>query len=247
MFNIIKKITLLLALSQFAISSVIAVEYDLGMILKKADSYRGFDGEGFSIELKLLGIEKKKKFNYSITNKVKETNSLVLFNQPALMKGRALLQKDNNMWYFFPSTKKVIRISAAQRLVGNAGNGDIAGIRLSEDYDSKVIKEDIIDDKEVLVIELTSNQKKKAYPKIIVSLDKKSYQLVSSEHYAISGKLMKTVQYKEYKKFDGRLLLSKMLIISDISKDDYTWLLFEKYIPEKISDNIFSKEYLERL
>ena len=104
------------------------------------DSYRGLSNAGFSFDITNVSYKAARD---SRTNKlsvdVKAANSLVRFQSPARQQGRVLLKQDNDMWLYIPGTRKVIRISPAQRLLGETSNADVTGSNFSRDYNANIV------------------------------------------------------------------------------------------------------------
>ena len=53
------------------------------------------------------------------------------------VKGQYLLMLEDAMWIYMPNTRKPIRITPLQRLLGNASNGDVARTRYAGDYEPR--------------------------------------------------------------------------------------------------------------
>ena len=63
-----------------------------------------------------------------------QVNSLVRYLEPPRSAGRSLLFVERNMWVYVPGTRRVLRISPQQRLLGGAANADVARVVYSLDY-----------------------------------------------------------------------------------------------------------------
>ncbi len=53
---------------------------------------------------------------------------------PKQAKGRAVLMKGEQMWLLTPGSKRAIPVTPQQRLIGSAAGGDLARLRLGEDF-----------------------------------------------------------------------------------------------------------------
>jgi hypothetical protein len=104
-------------------------------LLDTIDSYRGYQGQGFSFDIINMSFRPDTKTRENkLKVKVLGSKSLVEFMSPKREKGRALLKDDSNLWLYIPGTRKTIRVAAAQRLLGETSNGDVLGTSFSQDY-----------------------------------------------------------------------------------------------------------------
>ncbi len=82
------------------------------------------------------------------------------------VKGQYLLMVEDDMWIYMPNTRKPIRITPLQRLMGDASNGDVARTRYAEDYAAKVIREESVGGVPCYVLELNAKRDGATYKKI---------------------------------------------------------------------------------
>src|SRR3954467_277950 len=66
-------------------------------------------------------------------------NTIVMTLEPASERGQILLMKGNDLWMFLPRVSQPVRLSLAQRLVGQVSNGDIARANFAGDYKAKLL------------------------------------------------------------------------------------------------------------
>lgn len=74
------------------------------------------------------------------------------------VKGQYLLMIDDDMWIYMPNTRKPIRITPLQRLMGNASNGDVARTRYAQDYTASFKREENSDGVQCYVLELNAKR-----------------------------------------------------------------------------------------
>ena len=232
---------------QISDKSLINETITAAQLLGIIDSYRGLNTNGFSFDITNISYKENRD---SRTNKlsvdVKQDNSLVKFQSPARQHGRILLKKHSDMWLYIPGTRKVIRISPAQRLLGETSNADVTGSNFSRDYSGEIMPK--TDNVEHIKLVLNAKKNNMSYQKVIFWLQKQApYKPIKSEYYARSGKLLKTAQYKAFKEFDGELKIHKMLLSDPIIKGSYTWMLFDNYRSSELPDALFNKEAIVSL
>ncbi len=220
-------------------------------LLSYIDSLRGFQDQSFSFELSNISYEKnEQKRRNKLVVQVLNNASLVEFVAPARSKGRKILKQAQNMWIRFPRTRNVLRVSPAQRLLGETSNGDVTGTNFSEDYTATLedasVENETINEKPVLKLLLTAKHDKTTYQQVVFFLDSESHQPVRGDFYARSGKLAKQAYYTAFKEFDGELKLHKMRLVNPIIEGSFTWMMFDNYQKQKLEPAIFHKDALAR-
>src|SRR5512135_560403 len=85
---------------------------------------------------------------------IKGMNKTLVKFLNADVKGQYLLMVDDDMWIYMPNTRKPIRITPLQRLMGNASNGDVARTRYAQDYAAKLEREEVLNGTRCYVLEL---------------------------------------------------------------------------------------------
>ncbi len=84
------------------------------------------------------------------------------------VKGQYLLMLDDAMWIYMPNTRKPIRITPLQRLMGDASNGDIARTHYADDYTATFKRGEVIDGVHCFMLELTAKRDGATYQRIEV-------------------------------------------------------------------------------
>jgi len=215
-------------------------------LMRIIDSYRGLNSDGFSFDITNVSYkENRDSRTNQLSVDVKQDNSLVKFQSPARQQGRILLKKNSDMWLYIPGTRKVIRISPAQRLLGETSNADVTGSNFSRDYSGIIIPQD---NPEHIQLVLSAKENNMSYQKVIFWLQNQApFKPIKSEYYARSGKLLKTAQYKAFKEFNGELKVHKMLLSDPLISGSYTWMLFDNYRSSELPDALFNKEAIVSL
>lgn len=209
------------------------------------DSYRGLGSKGFSFDITNVSYKANREPRQNkLRVDVKQNDSIIKFLSPARQQGRVLLKQQNNMWLYIPGTRNVIRISPAQRLLGEASNADVTGSNFSSDYTGEII-EGTNSDIQVL---LTAKENNTSYHKVKFWLQNKApYQPIKSEYFSRSGKRLKIAQYKAFKMVDGALKVHKMLLSDPLIEGSYTWMLFDNYHLNELPSALFNKEAITNL
>jgi outer membrane lipoprotein-sorting protein len=163
------------------------------------------------------------------------------------VKGQYLLMVDDDMWIYMPNTRKPIRITPLQRLMGNASNGDVARTRYAQDYAASFKREENIDGVPCYVLELSAKRDGATYKKIDYWITKDSFRPLKAEIYLISGMHYKTIHFDTYKEIQGRTLLTQLTITDRLREGRTTIMKYSGYAPREIPEKYFNKDYLEKL
>lgn len=217
-------------------------------ILYRADAARGDTSATMVLKVTITSIrpdEKDRVGKYEVLVKGID-RSLVKFLYPRSDAGKFLLTIDQDMWFYIPNTRKPIRISPLQRLMGDASNADLAKLYFSRDYIPTLIGEEKIEQADCYVLELKARNTKISYQKITYWVAKENYQPVKADYYVLSGKLLRTVRYTDYKQTVG-VLTPTRLIIDDLVKPGHqTVMTYETIERKNLPDKLFNYEYLTR-
>lgn len=178
---------------------------------------------------------------------VKGNNRTLVKFLNADVKGQYLLMVDDDMWIYMPNTRKPIRITPLQRLMGNASNGDVARTRYAEDYAATLLREETFKGIPCYVLELNAKREGATYKRIEYWVTKETNRPKRAEIFLTSGKHYKTIDFDAYEGILGRPLLTKMTITDRLRSGRTTIMRYESYAPKELPDKYFNKDYLEKL
>jgi outer membrane lipoprotein-sorting protein len=217
---------------------------DAAAILKQVDIFRNpLDSFVIDVELKTHRKQESESWTFKVYGQGPD-KSLVEFVSPASEKGRYLLMLRDAMWIYMPNTRRPIRISPLQRLMGEASNGDVARTNYTVDYIPELAGEDVIGGIEAFVLDLKARDKDIAYSSVKLWVSKKNYQPIQADFYVVSGMLMKRAFFKEFGMLNGRRTVTGMEIHDLRRKGLWTELKYSNLQPKTLSDKLFNKNYL---
>lgn len=160
-------------------------------LLTASDRARGSVKDGVQwnavIETQENGESSTREFNI----KAKGDDAYVEATKPAKNKGEIYIFNDRNMWFFKPSLKKPISISARQKLTGQAANGDIASTHYARDYAAVIEKTESLNGEKMHVLMLTAKSKSLTYDKIRYWISDKTKLAMKAEFLTLQGKPFK--------------------------------------------------------
>jgi outer membrane lipoprotein-sorting protein len=233
-----------LALAILLLASPLALALDGDAILRQVD--RKLNPESYEMYRKLINIEpdgRKKEFVLFTVKKGRD-KMVALFLDPPSEKGRATLRLGDNMWLYIPNVGKPIRITSLQSVVGGVfNNADI----LNLDYSVEYAVEKAAEEPKAYLLELKAKSGAVAYDRLKMRVDRASLTPTEIEAYAASGLLIKTLRFQAIKDFGGGLRRpATMETDSPLHKDYKSVMLYGSIKSRKLSDEVFTLDYLPR-
>jgi outer membrane lipoprotein-sorting protein len=221
---------------------------DAAAIIAKADEIRILQEDSVA-KVKVTSVSPsggKSVYTYEALTKGK-TKTLVKTLSPLTERGNTLLIRDNDFWAFLPGVSKPIRISLQQRLTGEVSNGDIVRVNLTGNYSAKLTGKEIVDKVHCLVFSLTAINEFVTYGKVRYWVRADDYSPVKAEFYAVSGRLLKTCSFEDYREIGGRLRPSKLVLRNPLVKGQYSIIEYEAMNAEELPERYFTKDYMKKI
>lgn len=217
-------------------------------IVAKADEIR-LPQESFQVDVTVkstLDGQAAEDRKYRVLSRGNE-DSIVLVMEPASERGQALLMKGRDLWIFMPSVSQPIRLSLAQRLTGQVANGDLARANFSGDYNPRIIGPETIHGEKALLLELAAVDRGVTYAKVRYWVREKDSRPIQAEFYALSGRLLKTCRYEEFKTMAGKQRPTRLVMEDALKSGDVSVLTYEAMNLRDLPEKIFTKDYLKKL
>ena len=192
--NNLKSIVVALMIAGWPLSVPAAERPSAAALVDQADQFRQpFDGA--SLKVRLISYrngQQHSQANYHVWANGNE-KSLAAMLDPKV-KGQKVLMLPEGMWLHMPSSRRAIRITPMQRLMGQASYGDITQLRMgglyAAVYDAEK-PEGVIEGESVWNLKLSSKHANTTYTKIDLSVAKDSGRPVTAAFFLQSGKLLK--------------------------------------------------------
>jgi len=217
-------------------------------IVRRADEAR-FPQEGFEVLVNIRTMENgrtKEERLYKILSKG-NSNTIVMTLEPASERGQILLMRGRDLWMFLPRVSQPVRLSLAQRLIGQVSNGDIARANFAGDYNAKVVATERLGNDAAYVLELVAVDRSVTYQRVRYWVSQASMRPLKAEFYSLSDRLLKTCDYRDYKQLSGNVRPTRLLMTDAINKGEQSVLDYSAMKLRELPDQIFTKEYLRRL
>ncbi len=180
------------------------------------------------------------------------TRSYSHYKSPPRERGTKMLKRDRKLWMYTPQTDRKILIAGhmlRQSMMGSDLSYEdmMEDEKLSESYTGTIDGEEELDGVKVLVITLKARRKTKTYQTLKIWADPVRTVVLKEEAYAKSGKLLKTIEFKEFRLI-GKRLFPKRMIFRDMLKNNTktTYMFDEIEFGLKIPAKYFSQRILKR-
>ncbi len=188
-------------------------------LVKLADNFRQpFGGTDLKIRLKSYRDgELHDETNYQVWASGNE-KSLVAMLDPKV-RGQKVLMVPEGMWLHMPSSRRAIRITPMQRLMGQASYGDITQLRFGGLYKAEFDSqnpEGTIDGVAVWHLILTATHVNATYTRIALSVTKDAGRPLFAKYYLQSGKLLKKATYGAVQDVSGKPFINKITFADSI-------------------------------
>ncbi len=221
-------------------------------ILAKVDDRRSI-GPSFAFTLRIESYTTKGLVESAIMSGYASGSdkSLARYEEPANMRGKKILMTGGDMHVFIPKTQRPVKLTASQRLMGQASNGDVMNIRFQADYSCSITGIETLSvagsPLSCLVLELKAKRRGATYASMILWVEESSFFPVKAECFAQSGKKMKSVEYSGRAVFEGKTIVTRALIRDMVALDERTVIEFLDMKSQAVPDSYFTPEYLKRL
>ena len=221
----------------------------------------GFDDS--EVELKMIlrnaaGQESTRSLRITTLEKADESvgdKSLVLFDTPRDIEGTALLSHakildPDDQWLYLPALKRVKRISSSNKSGPFVGSEfafeDFTAIELNK-FDYSYVGEETCGDLTCDVLERTPKYQNSGYTKQVSWVDQADFQIRKVEFYDRRGDLLKVLELKDYRNYDG-VWRPHLMSMTNVQTNKQTDLVYGEYsFGLGLDENDFVKGRLSRL
>jgi hypothetical protein len=212
-------------------------------MLKVADGFRLASGEvEVQTQIRLLkNGELDKERLYKVLLKP-QRRSLVI-SESSVEKGQKVLMLADDFWIILPSSQRPVRITPAQKLLGEASAGDIANMTWSEDYDGQLGAEVERAGKACRQLDLLAQHKGATYRRIVLYVARATGEPVAAELYVASDKLAKEASF-EMGELHGRHQVVMMRLIDHIQTNRVTEVRYLDQTARPVPEEVFNPMYL---
>lgn len=177
------------------------------------------------------------------------TKSYSYYKAPARERGTKMLKLEKKLWMYTPHTDRKILIAGhllRQSMMGSDLSYEdmMEDEKISEAYVGTIDGEEEMEGVQTFVMTLKAKKKTKTYQTLKIWVDPAKNTVLKEEAYAKSGKLLKLIYFKEYRKIDHRLFPRKMIFRDMLKENTKTTYMFDKI---KFDIDIPSKYFSQRI
>lgn len=219
-------------------------------ILEDSDRARGGMKTGVTWKVKLESFEDGDTSSTTYVVRASNVNAHVETVEPARSKGEIFLFNDRTIWFYKPSLKKPVAISARQKLSGQAANGDIASTNYARDYEGKVVGSEKVGGEDCHVLELKAVGENTTYDGIKYWVSKSKKLGLKAEFLSLQGKVLKRAEFKYGNKikFKGKSFdfVSEMKITDANNAKNYSVMSYTQPAVDDVPASLFNANNLLR-
>lgn len=178
--------------------------------------------------------------------------NLVQYVEPARDAGKSVLLDGQSLWFFDPASKSSVRISAQQRLVGQAAIGDVLTVNMAIDYAATLLGTETIQDagrqpRQCWHLDLRHANDQAVYDRIELWVEQGTFHPVKGKFYSDSGRVLKIIYYRNYQQRLGALRPTEAVIIDAVDTSLATAVTYGDWRSQEIPDSWFQRDYLPHL
>ncbi len=223
----------------------LAADPDVHALLVKADAYRLTEAAAqVTTRVQVLkggALDKERLYQVHVKP---GRRSLVISRSPA-EKGQKVLMVGDDFWIVLPSSQRPIRITPAQKLLGDAATGDVATLTWAEDYTGSLAGEAEVEGVPCRRLELTAAHRGVTYARITLFLARADAHPVTADLFVASDRLAKRATF-EMGSLEGRSAVVAMRLHDEIQTGRETVIQYLSREPKDISDEYFNPMVLTR-
>lgn len=178
---------------------------------------------------------------------------VILFLKPEAEAGKGYLRVDDNLFMYDPAVGKWERRTERERIGGtDSQRSDFDQSRLAEEYAPSFVGAETLGKYKVDHLKLDVKAGADvAWPVVHLWLDAATGNVLKRQDFALSGKLMRTTYYPEWKKLYSEskkadvYFPKEIRIFDEVEKGNQTTVVIQEVDLRALQDSIFTKAWLE--
>lgn len=178
--------------------------------------------------------------------------NLLEYVEPPRDAGKRVLLDGRSFWFYDPASQASVRISAQQRLVGQAAIGDVLSVNLAGDYAPTITGTETIDDatrqkRTCWHLDLKAATDTAVYNRVEYWVEQGTFRPVKGKFYSDSGRLLKIIYYRNFVERLGAVRPAEAVILDAVDSSLATVATFGDSRFQDVPDAWFQRDYLPRL
>lgn len=168
---------------------------------------------------------------------------LVRYVAPASAQGRSILFVDRNMWVFVPGSRRALRISPQQQIMGGVSSADVARTVYSQDYTVTGVAASGSNQ----VLQLSAKGSGAAYGRIDLTVNGNAAPQMAIFYSGNGSRQLKTVYFEGYTSVLGQSRPTRLRVIDHLAGNAVTTMTYSNFQMTNTPDAWFQPTYLSRL
>ena len=182
----------------------------------------------------------------------RQFRNLVEYVEPPRDSGKRVLLDGHSLWFYDPNSKVSVRISAQQRLIGQAAIGDILTVNLAAVYTASIVGTESIEDaarqpRQCWLLDLQASNDLATYNRVEYWVEQGTFYPIKGKFYADSGRLLKIAYFRKFAEQLGAVRPTESIIIDAVDSSLATTATFGEYAYQEIPEAWFQRDYLPHL
>ena len=178
--------------------------------------------------------------------------NLLEYIEPTRDAGKRVLLDGKSFWFYDPASQTSVRISAQQRLVGQAAIGDVLSVNLGADYTPLLTGTETIDDasrqkRNCWHLDMKAATDTAVYSRVEFWVEQGTFRPVKGKFYSDSGRLLKIIYYRNFVERLGAARPGEAVIIDAVDSSLATIATFGESRFQDVPDAWFQRDFLPRL
>ena len=128
-------------------------------------------------------------------------------------QGRSVLLLGEQMWLLVPGSKRALRVTPQQRLLGPAAGGDVARTRFLQDYTVEAKAEDELDGRPCWRLDLAARTPGLSARRVLLWVAREPVVPLKAEFHLASGKVARTATFGPPVQALGQPVLSRLELV----------------------------------
>ncbi|HJW43647.1 MAG TPA: outer membrane lipoprotein-sorting protein [Geothrix sp.] len=128
-------------------------------------------------------------------------------------KGRSVLMLGDQMWLLLPGTRRPLKVTPQQRMMGSAAGGDVARTRFRQDYAVQKVAEDSLAGQACWRLDLSARSAATSARTVRLWVTRDRQLPLRADFHLASGKLARTALFGPPVQALGQPVLSRMELV----------------------------------
>ena len=217
-------------------------------IVAAADRIR-FPAGGFQVSVKVATLAEGRKpdLHHYLVLQDGLDKSIVRTLAPAAEAGQVMLMRGKDLWVFLPAVSQPVRLPLSQRLTGQVANGDLARANFSGDYKATLLREESCEQVTCWVLGLEAARPGVTYHRVTYWVEQNTYRPWKAEFHTLSGRLMKTGLYRDYRDLGGAVRPTRLMLVDALKSGERSIMVYGNLKSREIPGKFFTKDFLRKL